>query len=102
MNAFERLERLEQRIAELRAGVEVDAKHINVLLSPAQQCEFDMEWQRQQTLRKAKKPATVLVKIRISHFLRLLCEDQSRFRPALTCGRTPSNLFSAQGVLKIG
>ena len=59
MDAVQRLARLEQRIAELRAGVEVDAKHLNVLLSPAQQREFDSEWQRQQTLRKAKKPATL-------------------------------------------
>ncbi|UOD50382.1 hypothetical protein [Orrella daihaiensis] len=43
----------------MHAGAEIDAKHINVLLSPAQQREFDMEWQRQQTLRKAKKPAAL-------------------------------------------
>ena len=59
MDTLEKITRLEQRIAELDAGKGIDAKHINVLLSKERQREFDAEWQRQQTLRKAKKPAAL-------------------------------------------
>ena len=59
MDTLERIGRLEQRIEELIAGREIDAKHINVLLSKERQREFDREWKRQQTLRKAKKPAAL-------------------------------------------
>lgn len=59
MDTLEKIARLEQRIEELDAGKEIDAKHINVLLSKERQREFDREWKRQQTLRKAKKPAAL-------------------------------------------
>ena len=59
MDGIERHGRLKQRISELEAGKEIDAKHINVLLSKERQREFDEEWKRQQTLRKAKKPAAL-------------------------------------------
>ena len=59
MDTPEKIARLEQRIEELDAGKEIDAKHINLLLSKEQQREFDREWQRQQKLRKAKKPAAL-------------------------------------------
>lgn len=36
MDTLEKIERLEQRIEELGAGKEIDAKHINVLLSVQQ------------------------------------------------------------------
>ena len=35
MNLFDKQQRLQQRIAELREGKEIDVKHIKVLLSPA-------------------------------------------------------------------
>jgi hypothetical protein len=57
MDTIERIGRLQQRIAELDAGKEIDAKHIKVLLSKEWQREFDAEWRRQQTLRRQKKPA---------------------------------------------
>lgn len=57
MKAFERLNRLQQRIRELEAGKTIDANHINVLLSEERQSEFDREWQHQKQLRKKKKPA---------------------------------------------
>ena len=59
MDTIERIGRLQQRIAELDAGKEIDAKHITVLLSKARQREFAAEWRRQQSLRKIKKPATL-------------------------------------------
>jgi hypothetical protein len=59
MDTVERIARLQQRIAELAAGKEIDAKHITVLLSTQRQREFDNEWRRQQTLRRQKKPAAL-------------------------------------------
>jgi hypothetical protein len=59
MDTIERIGRLQQRIAELDAGKEIDAKHITVLLSKEWQREFDAEWRRQQTLRRQKKPAAL-------------------------------------------
>jgi len=59
MDTIQHIGRLQQRIAELVAGKDIDASHINVLLSPARQREFDAEWQRQQALRKQTKPATL-------------------------------------------
>lgn len=59
MDTLEKIVRLEQRIEELVAGKEIDAKHINVLLSRERQREFDREWKRQQALRKIKKPTAL-------------------------------------------
>ena len=59
LDTIERKGRIEQRISELEAGKEIDAKHINVLLSKARQQEFEAEWKRQQSLRKVKKPAAL-------------------------------------------
>lgn len=59
LDIIDRIARIEQRIAELEAGKEIDAKHINVLLSKQRQCEFETEWKRQQALRKIKKPAAL-------------------------------------------
>ncbi len=59
MDTVERIARLQQRIAELAAGKEIDAKHITVLLSKERQQEFDSEWRRQQTLRRQKKSAVL-------------------------------------------
>ena len=59
LDTIDHIGRLQQRIAELEAGKEIDAKHINVLLSKERQREFDTEWKRQQALRKIKKPAAL-------------------------------------------
>lgn len=56
---IERIERTEQRISELTAGKEVDAKHIAVLLNKERQQEFAAEWRRQQKLRLVKKPVAL-------------------------------------------
>jgi hypothetical protein len=59
LDTIDRIARLQQRIAELAAGKEIDAKHINVLLSKERQQQFAAEWRQQQKLRKAKKPAAL-------------------------------------------
>jgi len=59
MDTLERIARLEQRIAELVAGEEIDAKHINVLLNKQRQRKFETECKWQQALRKIKKPAAL-------------------------------------------
>jgi len=59
MDTLEKIARLEQRIADLVAGKENDAKHINVLLSKERQHEFAAEWLLQQILRLVKKPTTL-------------------------------------------
>ena len=59
LDSIDRIARTEQRIAELEAGKEIDAKHINVLLSKQRQRDFDREWKRQQALRKTKKPVAL-------------------------------------------
>ena len=59
MNLFDKPQGLQQRIAELTAGKEIDAKHIKVLLSEERQIEFDAEWRRQQALRKQTKPTAL-------------------------------------------
>ena len=59
LTTLERIERTEQRISELTAGKEIDAKHINVLLTKERQQEFAAEWRRQQKLRLVKKPVAL-------------------------------------------
>lgn len=56
MDSIDRIARMEQRISELEVGKEIDAKHINVLLSKERQKQFAAEWRQQQKLRKVKKP----------------------------------------------
>jgi len=59
LTILERVERTEQRISEITAGKEFDAKHINLLLTKERQHEFAAEWWRQQSLRKIKKPTAL-------------------------------------------
>jgi hypothetical protein len=59
LTTLERIERTEQRISELAAGKEIDAKHITVLLTKERQQEFAAEWRRQQKLRLVKKPVVL-------------------------------------------
>jgi hypothetical protein len=51
-------DRIKKRIAELEAGLEVDAKHIRAVLTPAQQEQLAAAWAEQQTLRKGKRAVT--------------------------------------------
>lgn len=59
LTTLERIERTEQRISELTAGKEIDAKHIAVLLTKERQQEFAAEWRQQQKLRLVKKPVAL-------------------------------------------
>jgi hypothetical protein len=84
------LERLQHRIEELEAGKEIDAKHINVLLSKERQHQFAAEWRQQQKLRKAKKPAPLTA-----------YETLHKQASALLarCGSSPSRTKSEQATL---
>jgi hypothetical protein len=59
LNANSRIDRLQQRIAELKAGNEIDAKHINAVLGDEGVAAFDRLWAEQQALRKVKRPAAL-------------------------------------------
>ena len=48
-----------QHIAELAAGKDIDANHVNVLLLSARQPEFNTEWQKQQALGKQTNPTAL-------------------------------------------
>ena len=51
-------DRISKRIAELEAGLEVDAKHIRAVLTPEQQEQLAAAWAEQQGLRKGKRAVT--------------------------------------------
>ena len=57
VNATQLPERIQKRIDELEAGIEVDAKDIRAVLTAEQQAQLDAAWAEQPQLRKAK-PAT--------------------------------------------
>jgi hypothetical protein len=59
LDTIDRIGRVQQRIRELEEGKEIDAKHIEVLLSKQRQKDFESEWKRQQALRKVKKPTAL-------------------------------------------
>jgi hypothetical protein len=52
------LQRLTERISQLKAGEEIAAKEIRSLLTTKQQQELDDLWEEQQALRKGKKART--------------------------------------------
>ena len=58
VNATQLPERIQKRIDELEAGVEVDAKDIRAVLTAEQQTQLDAAWAEQQQLRKAKRATT--------------------------------------------
>lgn len=51
-------QRIEQRLADLKADKEVAARDIKVLLSDEQVAEMDAAWEQQQALRKGKRART--------------------------------------------
>lgn len=56
LSNLQRLERLPQRLSELEAGVELDAREVNSLLTPEQQQQLVDAWHHQQQLRQQKPP----------------------------------------------
>ena len=58
VNATQLPERIQKRIDELEAGIEVDAKDIRAVLTAEQQAQLAAAWAEQQQLRKAKRATT--------------------------------------------
>ena len=56
LTSIQILERIEERLRDLEAGKEIEAREINVLLTIPQRQQFKAEWQAQQKLRKLKRP----------------------------------------------
>ena len=56
LSSLQILERIEERLRDLEAGKELEAREINVLLTTQQQQQLKAEWQAQQKLRKIKRP----------------------------------------------
>ena len=56
LSNLQRIERLPQRLSELEAGVELDAREVNSLLTPKQQQQLVDAWGHQQGLRQQKPP----------------------------------------------
>ncbi len=58
LDTINRIGRLQQRIRIFEEGKEIDAKHITKLLGDKETKVFDTNWEKQQTLRKIKKPVS--------------------------------------------
>ena len=56
LSSLQILERIEERLRDLEAGKELEAREINVLLTTQQRQQLKAEWQAQQKLRKLKRP----------------------------------------------
>ena len=56
LSSLQILERIEERLRDLEAGKELEAREINVLLTTQQRQQLEAEWQAQQKLRKLKRP----------------------------------------------
>ena len=56
LSSIQVLERIEERLRDLEAGKELEAREINVLLTTQQRQQLKAEWQAQQKLRKLKRP----------------------------------------------
>lgn len=56
LTSLQILERLEERLRDLEAGKELEAREIDVLLTTQQRQQLKADWQAQQKLRKLKRP----------------------------------------------
>ena len=56
LSSLQILERIEERLRDLEAGKELEAREINVLLTTQQRQQHKADWQAQQKLRKLKRP----------------------------------------------
>ena len=56
LSSLQILERIEERLRDLEAGKELEAREINVLLTTQQRQQLKADWQAQQKLRKLKRP----------------------------------------------
>jgi hypothetical protein len=56
LSSLQILERIEERLGDLEAGKELEAREINVLLTTQQRQRLKADWQAQQKLRNLKRP----------------------------------------------
>jgi hypothetical protein len=56
LSSLQILERIEERLRDLEAGKELEAREINVLLTTQQRQQLKADWQAQQKLRTLKRP----------------------------------------------
>ena len=56
LTSLQILERIEERLRDLEAGKDIEAREINVLLTTQQKQKLKADWQAQQKLRKLKRP----------------------------------------------
>jgi len=56
LSSLQILERIEERLGDLEAGKELEAREINVFLTTQQRQQLKADWQAQQKLRKLKRP----------------------------------------------
>lgn len=56
LSSLQIFDKIEERLRDLEAGKELEAREINVLLTTQQRQQLKAEWQAQQKLRKLKRP----------------------------------------------
>jgi hypothetical protein len=56
LTSLQIFDRIEERLRDLEAGKELEAREINVLLTTKQRQQLKADWQAQQKLRKLKRP----------------------------------------------
>ena len=56
LSSLQILERIEERLRDLEADKDIEAREINVLLTTHQKQQLKADWQAQQKLRKLKRP----------------------------------------------
>ena len=56
LSSLQIFDRIAERLRDLEAGKELEAREINVLLTTHQRQQLEAEWQAQQKLRKLKRP----------------------------------------------
>jgi hypothetical protein len=56
LSSLQLLDRIEERLRDLEAGKDIEAREINVLLTTQQKQKLKADWQAQQKLRKLKRP----------------------------------------------
>lgn len=56
LSSLQIFDKIEERLRDLEAGKELEAREINVLLTTQQQQQLKADWQAQQKLRKLKRP----------------------------------------------
>ena len=61
LSSLQIFDKIEERLRDLEAGKEIEAREINVLLTTQQKQKLKADWQAQQKLRKLKRPTAFTV-----------------------------------------